>query len=665
MIINSSATTKRAASVVLAAVALLVTGCGIDAIAPETATDTAVAIAGVAHGGQQPIVGATVTLYATKATGYGGTAQQLGTPVTTGAGGTFSFNSQSITCPAGQQAYITSSGGNPGGGTNSNALLMAALGPCANLTQSTFVNIDEVATVAAAYALSGFTKISGTTVNVTTSATNNNGSSGTGVAGNYAGLAHAFGNAANLANTSTGTANATTVGTGSVGTVPQQEINFIADILAVCVNSTGGTEGDGSNCGKLFALTPAINGSFPTNTLQSMLNLAQRPYISAANTTSLYALVTGTPPFPTTYNSSNGTTDWTLAIGYNYGPWGIVELSSSGVLETFPSCGSTCVTDTAFLGGAFDSSGNLWLAGASNNSAPGLYKYAPSTGIYSYYNSSVTGGTGSGTVGSPYQVGIDKAGDVFFAGYSQGGCPSTTCQPAELPAGSSTLTVAFGSNNLVPETLGGSQGIAVDNTTNATAGNVIIADTTSTADIGILTPATPSTTASYNEVGETGAFGPTGVAIDSQSNIWMVSVCQGNNCATHLSGLYKLSSAGAAYSGFPATSGLENARYLAIDGAGNVFISDYDGDGIVEYNNTTASFVSPLPTCADCGGGGYNSTDLNGASDSPRGIAVDSSGAIWTSNSYHDSPTYEIVQTLGVAAPTVAVQALGKYNTLP
>jgi hypothetical protein len=62
MIINSSATTKRAASVVLAAVALLVTGCGIDAIAPETATDTAVAIAGVAHGGQQPIVGATVTL---------------------------------------------------------------------------------------------------------------------------------------------------------------------------------------------------------------------------------------------------------------------------------------------------------------------------------------------------------------------------------------------------------------------------------------------------------------------------------------------------------------------------------------------------------------------------------------------------------------------------
>ncbi len=695
MVICSSTSAKWAAGAVLAGLSLLMTGCGIQDLAPETATDTPMALAGIARGGQQPIVGATVTLYATQASGYGGTALQLGTPVTTGAGGTFSFNSQTITCPAGQQAYITSNGGNPGAGTNSNALLMAALGPCANLTKSTFVNIDEVTTVASAYALSGFTKISGATVNVTTSATNNNGSSGTGVTGNYAGLAHAFVNAANLANTTNGTANAATVASGSVGTVPQQEINFIADMMATCVNSTGGVQSDGSACGKLFALTPANNGTFPTNTLQSMLNLAQRPYISDANTTSLYALVTATPPFPTTYSAATGTTDWTLAIGYNYATWShtvtqpwaltvdanddawvyvppvtgvspIVELSPAGVVQPLPTatCGTTCASNITgeVTGGAFDATGNLWLA--VQTATPGLYKYVPSSGNFTFYISNVTGGTGSGTVGVPYVMAIDKAGDAFFAGYSQAGCPSTTCQPAELLAGGSALTVSFGSNSLVPQISGGVQGIAIDNTTNATAGNVIVAGTASTSNIGIFTPGSPTTPASYTEIGETGAFAPTGVAIDSQSNIWMVNSC-GNCNGSHTSGLYQLNSAGGAYSGFPATSGLSNARYLAIDGAKNVFISDFDGDGIVEYNTTRASFVSPLPPSYDSGGGGYNSVDRNGISDSPRGIAIDSAGAIWTSNSFNDAPTFEVVQTLGVAAPTVAVQALGKYNTLP
>ena len=79
--------------------------------------------------------------------------------MTSGAGGGFSIT-HDYNCPsATSQVYLVASGGNPclSAGTNNTALaLMAALGPCGQLNGSTFVDIDEVTTVASVYALAQF-----------------------------------------------------------------------------------------------------------------------------------------------------------------------------------------------------------------------------------------------------------------------------------------------------------------------------------------------------------------------------------------------------------------------------------------------------------------------------------------------------------------------------
>ena len=246
------------------------------------------------------------------------------------------------------QIYVTASGGNPGiSSTNSNILLLAAAGNCSGSSPAygiqPFVWINEITTVAAGYALSGFTSIvsAGCTsngftittpcVNITSDATNYATVSPNGTL-STAGLKHAFANAANLASTVYGTANTTITSlatnqdnisntavpgwTGNMPAyVPQTLINTIADIMTYCVNSLGGTAGDGSHCGNFFANTPPIGGTpYATNTLQSVLNLAKNPYPSSAAMTNLFGYVPSPVPFSPVLSAKPP--DWSISIVY-------------------------------------------------------------------------------------------------------------------------------------------------------------------------------------------------------------------------------------------------------------------------------------------------------------------------------------------------------------
>jgi hypothetical protein len=81
----------------------------------------------------------------------------FGTPVVSDGGGNFNLTGTYI-CPAApnDQVYLVATGGDPGGGTNANLALMAAPGTYSGLSSGSFISINEVTTVAAAYALSGF-----------------------------------------------------------------------------------------------------------------------------------------------------------------------------------------------------------------------------------------------------------------------------------------------------------------------------------------------------------------------------------------------------------------------------------------------------------------------------------------------------------------------------
>ncbi|HEX5284951.1 MAG TPA: choice-of-anchor D domain-containing protein [Bryocella sp.] len=267
------------------------------------------------HGGQQPVVGASIQLYSVGTSSDGSAATPLLTSaVTSDASGSFSITGL-YSCTGATQVYIVATGGNPGLSTaNPDIALMAALGPCSSLSPSTFINIDELTTVAAVSALAPY--MSSTSP-----------ASSIGAAGVDSHLFYAFILADQLVDIPTGLSPGASAPSGF--TVPTAELNTFADILSACINSTGGTAGDGSLCGQLFSLTTVSPNPAPTNTIQAMLNIVNNPTL---NISSLYALVPPTPPFQPTLLSAPSTFQVALTP-----PAGGSALQVTPLSATFPA----------------------------------------------------------------------------------------------------------------------------------------------------------------------------------------------------------------------------------------------------------------------------------------------------------------------------------------
>jgi Chitobiase/beta-hexosaminidase C-terminal domain len=259
------------------------------------------ALRGSVHGGQQPVVGATIQLYSVGTIGDASTATPLGSSTTTAGDGSFSLTGKYLCSNAvngvNTLVYVLSVGGNPGTGINNNLVMMAALGQCSSLTSGTFINIDEVTTVGSIAALYS---------PYMTSATN----LGSGSA-DAAAFSTAFGNVAQYTNTSTGTAPGPSLPGGFYAS--STEINTLGNILASCVNSAGGaavgaSSSDGSACGNLFNLT-RNGGVAPTNTIQALLNILNNP---TQNASALFNLPQPIVPFQPSLSAAP--TTWALPI---------------------------------------------------------------------------------------------------------------------------------------------------------------------------------------------------------------------------------------------------------------------------------------------------------------------------------------------------------------
>ena len=211
------------------------------------------ALAGKALAQQQPLVAASVQLYAAGIGGNGSAATALSTAVTTGLDGSFTIPGGYI-CPSAQTpVYLLSKGGKPGNSSSVPSLwMMTAIGPCGSIgTGSTFI-VDEVTTVAAVWALAPFLSSGG---NVGSSCTN------------VQGLDNAFATANSLANAATGTSPG--AGNPSTAAIPTTKLNTLADALASCTSS-------GTACTTLLNAAAAGNAA-PSNTLDAALNIAHSP----------------------------------------------------------------------------------------------------------------------------------------------------------------------------------------------------------------------------------------------------------------------------------------------------------------------------------------------------------------------------------------------------
>ena len=276
---------------------LAVSGCASDSVPTSGSTVVDLHLQGTVFGGQQPVTGATVQMYhVNTSTEKGASVSMLtGTgSVTTLSDGSFSITGK-YTCGTATDVYLTATGGAAlPGQTNSNSLMMVALGQCSTLATLTHVSINELTTVAAVTALAPF---------MTSPTAIGTGSS----QGETNYLDARFTLAQELVSIATGSAPGTNLpsGMGSPATL----INTLGGIMAACVNSTGGsatsaTVNDGSLCGELFSYATPPGGSVPTDTATAMLNVANHPTLQ---TTQLFGLISTSPPFQPSASSAPST----------------------------------------------------------------------------------------------------------------------------------------------------------------------------------------------------------------------------------------------------------------------------------------------------------------------------------------------------------------------
>lgn len=602
-------------------------------------------IRGVAFGGQQPISNAHVYVYAANTTNWAGpgiaasddattgnrsqsllTAYSTGNYpttkdasneyyVTTDANGFFGL-SGAYTCTQGQQVYLYISGGNSGAGTNSSIGLLAALGTCpaggSMASVTPYVWVNEMTTVAAAYAFAGFATDAqhvgddeGVSSNMTASLAKT-------------GMANAFANAGNLVNVANAALYSTTPGSSgsNTGTVPTAVITTLANIAASCVNSNDSNQ---NNCNTLFANAKSggSTGSTPTDTATAMINIAHNP---AANIATLRGLVPANGA-PFAGGLAADPNDFTLVVQFAASlknPFGIGIDSSGNVwvstssapLEVaalsplgVPLSGSPYTSGaTGYAHIAMDSLGNVWVGGAAGKN------------VISKFTSAGVGSTITGTssqISGSYGITVDANDNIWF--------PS---------AGNSNLTRYSPSSATFFTTASKSSGAGVPSVDSS--GNIWCPSGTTSAYLNKAVAASSYAVSSF-----TGSLStPITTAVDANGSVWVANKVNVSKFAN--SGTFT-----ASYSG-----GGASAPYgLALDGLGNVWSTN---SGVIAELNNSGSALSPSTGWTGGVSAGTSVSDL----------VVDGSGNVWVAGNTANT----VLQYIGVAVPVVAPISMGIHG---
>jgi hypothetical protein len=567
---------------------------------------TRVASAGVSFNGKvlaglQPVIGASVQLYAAGIAGNGSTPTALlGTALTADSTGSFTVPA-GYSCPSAQTPiYLLSKGGKPATASAANASLwlMTALGPCGGVGAGTTVVVNEATTIASAWALAPFLSSGG---NVGASCTNT------------AGLDNAFLTANNLVNANTGSSPGAML--PSTLKVATAKLNTLANALSACAVSGGNA------CSTLFSAA-INNGVLPGNTLDAALNIAHAP---SNNVASVYAVATGSSVFSPTL--STAPPDWMLYSTISGGGMSLpssVSITANGevwvssyldaVSEFMPSGAAVFPTGISgyginqSYGMALDIQGNVWIANEQTTSNSGLGNITELNASGQLLASGVT----SGGIYFPVAATADSNGNIWIVDYGD----------SKVTLLSSSGSPLSGANGWGGSSLEFPVALAVDSNHNAWVAN----------QAGQLPVTKVSADGSQITNYSCNCDGASGIATDQNNNVWIAnyngdSISEVNNCGTTLLAGVK-------------GGGVLHPQGIAVDGAGAVWVANYRGNSVSEiagsFSSSPGTFLSP-----SIGLG----TDA-GLFD-PYGLAIDGSGSIWVTNSANNTLT----QFIGVATP--------------
>jgi hypothetical protein len=600
---------------------LVLAGCSsfknVATTTPETSTLGS--LRGRVQGGQQPVVGAHVYLFAIGTQGPAGkdvpasagnasvsllnssgsnvTSDGSNYFVTTDASGGFSISGD-YTCTSGTQLYLLALGGNPGAGPNSAAGMMEGVGACpsggSTLSPNAYFWINEITTAATAYALAGFAT-DATHISASTSVS---GSPAAAMAAT--GVANAMANINNLVNVSTGTALTTT--TGGNGIVPQSELNTLGNVLASCINSSGGSQG---NCSTLFnaAMSDGSTGTVPTDTVTVAINIAHN---SSQNVATLYNLQGSNAPFVPSLSEQPH--DFSVSL-------------------TFGGGGASSPHSIVI-----DSGGDVW--GAS--SGPVVNWYSPLGAPLS------PTGLATSTTTALNALTIDEDGDIWaqdvkgdYSEFSASGAPLTSTSPNGGNSGSSGLTTdSFGyfwSANASDGTVFRFDPISAVSVANYTVGPASLIASDSAGFTWIA--GSGGTLIRLNQTGTTvGSYGslytsPSAVVVDTTDAAYVDDSSTGT--------IDKVSSSGA-LSSF--SDGVGGAPAMAMDGANNI----WSAKTLISAHSSTGANLTNA---------GYSLA----AGATTTSIAVDGSGNLWAADTIENGGQAgaHYTEFVGVAVPAM------------
>jgi hypothetical protein len=678
---------KRNLLALVASSVIFSAGCAnMTSTAPDaTPLSTAATIGGKIHGGNQPVVGATVTLWFA---GQGSAAIQAAT-TTSDSTGSFSFvqdtagghdgTTDSWSCPpvnttGSPLVYVTAAGGNTQnngtpGQSNDAAAFIALYGECSSITSSSFVYMSEVTTVATMAAVQQFFNPA------------NNSLAADGTGQQRVIILNLPNTVKLLADSATGLAvSSKTLSTASGGNIapgvtvtatPETaKINTLANIISACINQASSSA---ANCTSLFSAavppSPGVTslnpGSFPTatDTLKALYYIFTNPTNGgSANLATLFGLA---PAVGAPYQPALATqpTDWTVGVSYaststcgtsSGGTGGfisspydinidsldnvwIANSQTGGNLSEISATGApmTCVNldAGASQGGAtVDLAENVWFGAGTS-----LYKYNTSSKASTQYPVTV----------SPLGITTDGLGNVFFStSGSLYELPSAVTQSTVAPVQIST-TVGTNPIRLMPDFQGIVSGVPNPINIWVSSGSAFISQ---------VSPSTGTdSTNGYATTPYTTSGNSYGITISQYSNkIYTSAIDTGAITNLTKSGNTFVTGNGYPFSG----AGISSPTAVALDGRGNLWIPN-NGNGTL---TGSVSEISSGPAALSPSTGFQKaSTYLN----SGRALVIDQAGNVWVAGDGNNFVTEIVGAAVPVFQPYALGLLVGRFQTIP